>query len=491
MIKKLYNELIEGTSPRQTLSALRKEVKELSRRDELAALIEKDSSVITALLKNDDAKTRKNAALLMGDLEIPTFTTPLFAGYETEQTLFVRSAYLEALAHLDCSEYLDKLKTRLNELAAQTPDASDKKHVDAEIRALSNLILSMEGTTKHTFTGYHEKYHCILLTNRLHREITASQIEHGTLKDYHAGVMVTTDDIEELLYIRTYSELLFVIPQASSCSMEPLEAAQTLADSQLLPLLKKAHREPAPFYFRIDVKGRMPLDQKSRFTKKLSAELERLSGRELLNTTSHYELELRLIENKSGTFNVLLKLNTLPDERFSYRKESVAASIKPVNAALLVALAKDYMVKDAQILDPFCGVATMLIERQMVVKGNTSYGIDVYPDAIDKAKINTEAAGQIIHFINKDCLDFTHDYLFDEIFTDMPFETGHKSDEEIYELYDRFFEKSRDLLTEEGTLILYSRNPEYIRSLSKKYKYEVIKDWLILDKEDSHLFVLR
>lgn len=490
-MKNKYSNIINKVDVRQNLSALRKEIKDADKCAQLEILVEKDPDILIQLLGNEDAKTRKNAALLMGDLSIPAFRDALLDGYQKEQTLFVKSSYLTALASFDCSPYIDQLKSRLQELASIELLPENKKHIESEMRELNSLIISIEGTTKHTFTGYHEKFHCILLTNRLHKDVTANQITHGIVEEFPAGLLVTTEDIEELLYIRTYSELLLAIPGVTTCSMDPQEAAKQLADSKLLPLLKKIHKEPAPFYFRIGVKSQMPLDKKSALIKSLSSELERLTNREMLNTASDYELEIRLIENKTHTFNVMVKLATIPDERFAYRKESVAASLKPVNAALLVELAKDYMVPDAQILDPFCGVATLLIERQMVVKGNTSYGIDAYPDAIEKAKINTEAAGQIIHFINKDAFLFTHDYLFDEIFTDMPFETGHKSDDEIYEIYEKFFDKAGDLLKDTGTIIMYSRNPEYVRSLSKGQNYRIIKEWEIMDKEDAWLFVLQ
>ena len=479
-MEKLYQDIINGIHVRQNLSSLRQAVKDTSSRNRLEQIAEKDPSVLITLLSNEDAKTRKNAVLLMGDLGLSDFLAPLFHAYQKEGTLFVRSSYLTALRSYDCSVYMDQLKARLEQLVTTPLTPENKKHVQTEMRELNALIISAEGTVKHTFTGFREQFHCVLLTNRLHKNVTADQIEHGT-----------TNDSEELLYIRTYSELLLVIPDVLTCPTDPAECAAQLANSQLLPLLKKTHSGSTPFYFRIGIKSPMPLDKKSVFAKKMSAELERLTGRELLNSTSNYELEIRLIENKMHTFNVMIKLYSLPDERFSYRKEAVAASMKPVNAALLVELAKDYMAADAQILDPFCGVATLLIERQMVVKGNTSYGIDTFPEAIDKAKINTEAAGQIIHFVNKSFFEFTHEYLFDEIFTDMPFETGHKSDDEIYEIYKAFFRKARDLLTEDGTIIMYSRNPEYVRSLSKLQNYKIIKEWEILDKENAWLFILR
>ena len=115
------------------------------------------------------------------------------------------------------------------------------------------------------------------------------------------------------------------------------------------------------------------MDKKVKIVIRFSCELERLSGRKLINSASDYEIELRLIENKEHKLNMLLKLYTIEDDRFSYFKKHIAASLKPVNAALMVELAKDYMVSDAQVLDPFCGVGTMLIERQKAVKANTSY----------------------------------------------------------------------------------------------------------------------
>lgn len=38
--------------------------------------------------------------------------------------------------------------------------------------------------------------------------------------------------------------------------------------------------------------------------------------------------------------------------------------------------------------------------------------VDIQEDAIVKARINTRAAGQIIHYINRDFFRFEHAYLF-------------------------------------------------------------------------------
>jgi len=64
-----------------------------------------------------------------------------------------------------------------------------------------------------------------------------------------------------------------------------------------------------------------------------------------------------------GSCFPVLSFHTLPDKRFVYRKNAIAASIHPSAAALMMELASPYLKEDAQIMDPFCGVGTMLIER--------------------------------------------------------------------------------------------------------------------------------
>lgn len=491
MVEELIKKIVTGDNVRQSLSALRQEIKEEPAKRRLKSIVGEYEGELIALLNHEDAKTRKNAALLMGDLEKDIFLKPLYEGYVQEQQLFVKSAYLTALQSYDCSRYIEELKQKIEELSGIELTDQNRKHIQEELRALSKLVIQEEGIDTHTFTGYYHPLDCILLTNRLHKELTEEQITDGEIIPFQAGVRVVTERLTSILDIRTYSELLIVVPGLGVVSENPTEAAKVIANSNLLMLLRSTHKEKTPFYFRIEMKSKMQLDKKSAYTKRLASELEKLSKRQLINATSSYEVELRLIENKMGTYNVLLKLGTLPDRRFTYRTESVAASIRPTNAAQLVALAKDYMVEDSRTLDPFCGVGTMLIERQKVVKGNTSYGIDFYAPAIEKAKINTENAGQIIHFVNRNFFDFEHEYKFDEIFTNMPFATGHKSDDEIQELYEEFFSKAEEVLEPEGTMILYSHNPEWIQYYQDKYRYSIIKKIEISIKECTWLYILK
>lgn len=491
MITDIFEAAKNGIDVRQNLSELRQSIKNADDKKQLVKLAGDNLECMCSFLKSEDAKTRKNAALLMGELELEEFVKPLFEAYCNEEQLFVRSSYLTALKHYDVTRYMNFFKERMETLKELKLTEENKKHISEELKALSELVVAKEGIKKHTFCGFPRAVEYVLITNRLHRNVTEEQISEGEIIPFKGGVRVKSDDIRELNGIRTYSEVLFAIPGYRTSKMTPVEAAKALAESKLLRLIEESHNGTNPYYFRVELKSQLPLDKKSQFTKKLAAELEHLTERKLVNSTSNYEFEIRLIENKEGGLNALLKMYTIKDNRFDYYKEYIPASMKPVNAALMVALARPFMADDAQVLDPFCGVGTMLIERQKVLKANTSYGIDINAEAIEKARVNTEAAGQIIHYINRSFFQFSHEYLFDEIFTDMPFETDNKSANEIYSVYSDFFRKAVQVLKPDGTIIMFSRNPDFAKKHAANNGYKIIQYIPMAEKKDVGLFIIK
>lgn len=496
MVRELYENAKRGIDTRQSLSALRSAVKDDAHMNDLFELVEDDIESMKHFLDSDDAKVRKNAALLMGELDMSDFTQALVDGYKKESQLFVRSAYLEALKGYDIEEYLPYFKECMDELSRTEITPENRKHVDEEMKALTELVISCEGIKRHKFKGFGRldgKVEGILITNRLNMDVTKAQLEENGVKvlPFKGGVRFAADNISFLGSVRTYSDVLFVIPGCTACGFEPETAAKTLAESGLVKLLNRLHmgEKNRPFYFRVELKSTLEMEKKGKFVRRFSGELERQSRRTLINSASDYEIELRLIENKEHKLNMLLKLYTIEDERFSYFKKHIAASIKPVNAALLVELAKEYMAADAQVLDPFCGVGTMLIERQKVVKANTSYGLDINGEAIAGAKVNTEAAEQIVHYVNRDFFTFEHEYLFDEIFTDMPFAMNDKVTLELDNIYKRFFICANRHLTAEGRIIMYSRNPQMAVRYSKNSAYRVVKRFVISEKNNAELII--
>lgn len=495
MIKETWNEITQNQDIRQNLSKLRQEMKEGRGRETALSCISGQEEKLILLLKDEDAKVRKNAALLMGDLGSQEYFEPILNAYRTEEQLFIKSSYLNAIKNFDYGKYMAFFKERLDELSKMKLTPETEKHISEEIRELSAIVISREGVLLHPFCGQEETFDIVLLTNRNFQEITREELQslepHAKTKIFGAGVMARVENLNWVDKIRTYQELLFPLKGLPTCPMNADKAAEMIVKSDLMKFLARSHRGNPPYYFRVELKCKMDHSKKSAFTRRLSSKIEKLSGRTLINTTSNYEFEIRLIENKEGCFNVLLKLFTLKDERFSYRKEVIPTSIKAVNAALTVKLAKRYMKEEAQVLDPFCGVGTMLIERHKAVKANTMYGLDILEEATQKARENTAAAGQIVHYINRDFFDFKHDYLFDEIITNMPFRIGRKTEEEIEDLYAEFFSSVKNVLKADGVMILYSHNSGHVRRMAPANGFTVAETFEISLKEGTYVFVLK
>lgn len=478
---------------RQNLIELKQLIRDDNQKKALAYEIAGDFSDFTVLLKDEDPKVRKNAVLILGEMECDDLADLIWDAYEAEQTMFVKADYIKSLSKCECRQLLPKLKIRLQELSEKKVTVEEEKHVRAEIFALQALVLKYNRPKHHKFTGFDNELEVILMTNRNHREVTVAQLPAETeVKMLSGGIRFQTTHLEEVLKIRTYTEMLFPIPGLRLLEGSPDHMAKQLVHGGMLRFLNENHAGNPPFYFRLEIKSGMAADRRIDLVKKMSLAIERESDREMVNTTSGYELEIRLVANKEGRFIPLLKLSTIPDWKFSYRKEVLPTSVTPANAALFMALAGSLLKKDARVLDPFCGTGTMLIERARFLPCNTLYGIDILEEAIQKAKVNTELANIPIHYINRNYFDFKHEYHFDEIVTNLPGVGRNKDAESLQILYDRFLQKSQKMLENNGIVVAYTTAPEILKKQFHNYPaYILEKEAVINERENSRLLVLR
>lgn len=490
-LKQAYENICGGKEIRAGLIALKNLLKEEDNQRALAYQLGGDFTVLTDCLSNADAKVRKNAALVLGAMESDDLVPVLLEAYQKETTLFVKSAYLKALEGCDYEAELPYLKGRLQELDAMEQTEENRKHLVEEAGILQQLISKMEKRRKHTFSGYDRQVEVILLTNREQREATRAQIKEEKVAMLAGGMRFFTYDLEGIQKIRTYRELLFPIKGIKSVSGTPWEIAQKLAGS-ILEQLKSLHEERSPFYFRTELKSPLAPEKKAAWVKNFSSAMEKGSGRELLNDPSDYEVEIRLIEGKDGSYVPLLKLFTLKDVRFSYRKEVIAASMAPDRAALLVELAGPWLKEGAQVLDPFCGVGTFLIERARKLPADPLYGLDIFEEAVLKARVNAERAGLPIHYVNRDIRDFKHDYLFDEIISDLPLTGKNRNLYEVKSLYEAFLRRIPELLKKEGMLFLYTSEESALKSCLKEHgELKVVKEFLIQKNTNSRFYIIQ
>ena len=506
MLRATFQNIVENRDVRKNLILLKEMLREDSKKDShnreaLLYVIAGRYEVFHDLLQHEDAKVRKNTALIMGELAVPAFAEILFEAYENETQRFVKSSYLSALKDMDLTALLPKLRTSYECVKSIPITDENKKHLGEELRLLEELLVQEDGEKRHKFTGYDTLNEMVLLCNSNHIHVTIDQLGKIPKKEFTAGVMVKTKELREVLKIRTYRELLFAVDGVRTVPSDELTAAQILSDGTIYEFLKERHKGEGPFYFRLDIKGKIDPEKRISMIKKMSMEIEHASDRKLLNSVNHYEVEIRLIQNKEGKFNVLLRLYTLADERFSYRREVIPTSIHPSNAALTAELAKPYLVEGAQVLDPFCGVGTMLIERDLCVKAKTMYGLDLYGEAIEKARNNTALVNKlglkeedgghlVINYINRDFFDFKHEYLFDEIFTNMPTVSRSLGESELVTLYQKFFKRASDLLHDKGIIVLYTHNRSLVKKIANSKPYRIEKEYEISMMEGTYVYVI-
>lgn len=486
-MEKIFRELQEQKEVRANLSAFRAALKENSEKKKFAAaFVRANEELFFGFLENDDAKTRKNAALLLGDLSYQNGAKALYSAYEREQTRFVRSAYLEALEELDVREWIDEFKKQMEKLKAKELTDENRKHVEEEIRILRQILLQYEGIPKHTFDKGQEKNRVLLTVDKNQRGLLQ---EKTGGKEHPLGVIVSTDKLDSVLSIRTYRELLFPVPVKSLLDIKPEQAAKDVWQP-VLALCRKYLKEPEIFYFRIECRSKQALDKRSVFVKRLGAEIEKLSSGKLLNSTSYYEVELRLYADKTGRFFPALKFYTLQDRRFSYRKNAISASIHPSRAAQIMELAAPYLKENALVLDPFCGVGTMLIERDFRVPAMEMYGTDIFGVAVEGARENAKLADVPIQFIRRDFFEFSHDYLFNEIITNMPVR-GKMTKEELSGLYEEFFQKIPKHLRESGVIIMYTQELGFVKKQLRLHKeFTLLKEHCMQEKSGFYLLVI-
>ena len=490
MIREYYEKICAGKDLRANLIALRECLKEEKNVRAFAYLLGGEFDVLVKLLQADDPKIRKNAALILGKMESEDLLPVLFDAYKAEKTLFVRADYLKAISEMDYRPLLCELEQRLETLRSYETCAEEEKHIAKERRILQQMVMKYRRTRRHRFTGYDVPSELILVTNRCQREATADQIHGRRSALLSGGLRIHNATVEEIRQIRTWSELLFPIMTKPLAVTEPLRIGENLA-SPVLEKARRMHEGDAPFLFRIEMRTKLAPEKKGAFIRKISDVIEQESGGMLINSVNDYEVEIRLLERRDGTFAPMVKFFAIEDNRFAYRKESIAASVTPVNAALTARLALPYLKEKAQVLDPFCGVGTMLIERHRAVKTGVMYGIDIFGDAIRSAHVNTELSGCRVYYINKDFFEFEHEYLFDEIFTDMPQVTSSKGEAEISLLYERFFEKASALLKRNAVIVMYTTQPEFVRREVRRYAdYRIAESYMINEKNNTTIFVI-
>lgn len=408
------------------------------------------------LLTHDDPKIRKNSAILLG-YYADSFDV-LFQAYQQENTEYVKDAYLKGMSMLDCRDHIQQLKEIQNQLMHF--DDAQTKHVQSQLKILNPLILKSQTRKRKVIRLKHEPVDVILTSLPYYQFVLFGPVLHLKYKPVTQGVLVRSESLYDLLNIRTYNDMLIPLQGASGLEINIEDIAEGIKRCRIIDILNKLYDHQFPFYFRVVDALRV---KDPTLIKKISEKFFEYYPSYLLNATQQYDIEIVAKEIKKGKVNLYLRLSHLKGNRFDYRKEVIANSMQPYVAATLVELARPYMIRHAQVLDPFVGCGTLLIERNMVNEPKFTMGIDIYGDGIEAARKNTKAAGMTIYYVHKDTLRFVNNEMFDEIITDMPTFAQLPDNEQLTHLYDRFFDRIKRLVRSQGYVFLYTSEISLVR----------------------------
>ena len=526
-----FDSLITSDNPRTLLSQIRQLLKDCpgALRDEDVfysyATVE---PIILACLTHEDAKTRKNAALVLqtiaeeygldifgddqvedpaasdeaptaSDLPSAEVASYLYAAYKAEETMFVRSAYLEALKCFDCEPYRAELMERLTFLKEESWAEGDLKHVREERHAIESLFEASASEMKSEFKGLDREMGILLVIDEAVREAAQTELGAGA-RVVPGGVRLTTSSWKKVQSCRLYKEALFPVPLRKGSQITVSNMGSLVADSKLIPmvdeLLKAAgdstqtgsagenavsvgnavenagsvggaaenagsvgsageNAGAREHPFRMEIRSSSDEDRSGAALKRAAAELEEASKGRLRNSKTAYEFTLVLMAKRDGSLSPYIKLPDSTDHRFDYRKNSEATSMSAVMAAEAVQMIRPYLKDGAQVIDPFAGVGTLLIERAKAVPHGDLYATDIYGHAVIGGRENAELAGVNITYINRDFFDFKHDYPFDEVITEFP-DLFNKEAEEKEEFFRNFFQSAMEVTADKAMLFLIS-----------------------------------
>lgn len=448
-----------GTEERRSAAALLSRcAKKESLRRQIAAV---DADVFASLLADTDAKTRKNAAILLGALGETRYVPLLTAALEVETQQFVRPSMILALGALGGAQ------ARQTIAALPLPEGDDRNIV-AERDAIQKARSRLSPQQSRVFRGLDRAYTWLLapVNGLLGALLDEARDAHMHVVPTPMNVLaVRTDAYESLFTLRGFYEIL--LPVAQNVPVSPQAFAQALAAAQTHAVLNRMHEGDGPFALRLEMRGAAV--DRGAFAR---AFFKQTPAEQFFNAPSSYDIELRAFV-RNGKAMLCVKLHTVADPRFAYRLDTVPASMHPAAAAAVLYAHRDCLKPSHRVLDPFCGAGTLLIERGKRMGAQSLTGVDISASAWRIARANAHQAGLHAKVFNRDIRGFHSDVGFDEILCNMPF--GHRvgSHESNEALYDAVLAQWPALLRPQGFVLAITNEKALFRQLALRYGWRI------------------
>ncbi len=441
---KLLKDDSEGTAPRRRVAA-----RLLGQLEGAKFVVD---ALVLALQKDADAKTRKNAAASLGRLGVaPQILVELL---KDEEIGWVRAAIILALGRQGQEEALEPLRAH----EAQTPE--EAQALERAIERLEPHQSRVSWQPDRTWPGpvlleVPVGLEDVALDEARKAQCVASRLgkrRPGLLK---LGAKAAPSAVWPGLRC-VYRMRLMLTDGPGLLATDPQAPAAVVAWMGTQSGLKELHAwldapEGVALKYRFDVRGK-GIRRKTRAAW-LEAVRTALAPLGLKDSPSSYDFEL-VLEPGAKLSRAWIVPSFAGDERFAYRHRDVGASIHPVVGAALARLV--FTGPQAEVRDPTCGSATLLIERAMLGAGALS-GSDVSPTAVAASQTNIAASGQRITIHRGDAAEPSSWAMCDEVLANLPFglRTARR-DVTLTRLYNRLSTHLGHNLRAKGRALLYT-----------------------------------
>ncbi|HEY5560626.1 MAG TPA: HEAT repeat domain-containing protein [Clostridiaceae bacterium] len=465
-LPQLWSKAVNGDNPRAILSVLRDILKKEKPRGIFKRVMGNSKGKLSAFLQDSDPKVRKNACGIIGEMADADYLEALYTAYDSETQLFVRSSYVLAIGNCGDTSDAARLQDILEALLIKEKASEDtlslvknEKHIIEEKLSLTKVITKLAPTPPHTFLGFKTPVPMVLTAMDDQFLTTLKDLYQKSIKGslVNDGILIREMDLDKVYSCRTFYELLYPLTDCKNLQFDYKVITNAIIKSKVVDLLKESHEivNGDPFCYRVELNTMEDNSERSEFVKSLARELDELSSGSLKNSPSSYEVEIRIIEKKK-LCSVFMKLYSFRDKRFDYREKVLAASINPITAAIVIKAIEKWLKPTAKVIDPFCGTGTMLVERAKAKDFLSLTGVDIYKAAIEAATINSTLANLNIALLAKDILEFSPLSLFDEMITNMPFESRGGANNLNKDLYSGFINGIPRFVRPGGMVFLYT-----------------------------------
>jgi 23S rRNA G2445 N2-methylase RlmL len=497
-----WSKALNEENPRMLLSVIRDIIRKEKPKALFTNTIGFSKEKLSDFLSHSDAKTRKNVCGIIGELGDPAYLEALYLAYMSEDQQFVRASYASAIG--SCGGALDgeKLNKILEDLLSKENTSADtnspikiNKHINEEKLALTKAIDKLSPLVSHKFKGFENPVPMLLTLMNNQYHLALNDLKEKSIKGQliEEGILIKEKDLDKVYSCRTFYDVLFPLNKCENLKFDSNSIASAIINGNIIGFLKDCHEidSNSSFRYRVEFKTTDHIIEKSEFVKNLSRQLDELSSGSLKNSTSSYEVEIRIIE-KNNLCTVFLKLYTFKDTRFDYRENALPTSINPISAAIVLKSIEKWVKPNSSVLDPFCGAGTMLIERAKLADYHSLTGVDIYKTAISAATANTALASINVELVNKDILGYDSLEYFDELITNMPFDNKSADHNKYAQLYSDFIKEIPYFVKPGGMAFIHTIEKKLFKELLiNNEELELIEEIkLEAGKLIPHVFVL-